>query len=82
MMGASGQTGRAWPPPRGGKRLQDPSLPSAHVEGLELFSAQCVCPVPKWSGCMFYFSKLRPFFHVLDGAVYLPKSLGIEVLFS
>lgn len=47
-------------------RLHDPSLLSADLEGLELFSAQYACPVPRPSAYRSYFRQTRSCFRVLS----------------
>lgn len=67
MTGAGGQT--SGPGPLSGEnRLQDPSLPSADMEGLELFQAQCVCPGQSGVETCFILERGGPSLHVLDGA--------------
>lgn len=47
-------------------RLRDLSLLSADLEGLELFSAQNACPVPRPSAYRSYFGQTRSCFRVLS----------------
>lgn len=47
-------------------RLRDLSLLSADLEGLELFSAQNACPVPRPSAYRSYFRQTRSCFRVLS----------------